>query len=162
MWYDKLEGFALEAYRDSIKKIVEKAESELKLSRENIVVRMLRPEDLGLSNPVWTFNVSSGWNKIVDTTIGDNRFITINGVMVAETGQCVATQLKITKAGKVVRYWHIQDINFLENPVVYFDDPITVDQNTNITIEAYCTGSDNDLRLILLGCVAERSGKLVR
>ncbi|MCD6493900.1 MAG: hypothetical protein J7K36_08950 [Archaeoglobaceae archaeon] len=164
-FYEKLEGPALEAYRTTLTKVRSKAMEELKLGPEEIVTRMLRPEDLGLSTPVWTFNISSSdaWNTIIDNaTISDNRFVGIYGVLLGESGVSAVTQLKVTRAGEDVRYWQIQDINFLESPQIYFDDPVTVDQNTTITIKAYATATDSDWRCSFLGVVAEKKGLLVK
>ena len=162
--YEKLAGPALEAYRKMAAKLFRKAMKELKLSRDQLTFRMLRPEDLGLSTPVWTFNISSAnaWNTIIDTTIADCRFVGIHGVLIGESGTSVVTQLKVTRMGEDVRYWQIQDVNFLESPVVYFDDPITVDQNTSITIKAYATATDSDWRCSFLGIVVEKRGLLVK
>ncbi|MCD6138676.1 MAG: hypothetical protein J7J91_08970 [Deltaproteobacteria bacterium] len=162
-FYTKLEGPALDAWRATQRILVARAMKELKLGRDEIVVRDLIPQDLGLSTPVFTFNISStGWNTIVnETAIADNRFISINGILLGESGTSVVTQLKVTRAGQDVRYWHIQDINYMESPIVYFDDPITVDQNTTITIKAYATATDSDWRCTFLGKVVERKGLLV-
>jgi len=162
-YYEKLEGPALSAYRAMVNKLREKALRELKLGAEDIIIRQLRPEDLGLSTAASTFNISStGWNTIIDTTIADNRFVGIHGVLIGESGTSVVTQLKVTRAGQDVRYWHIQDVNFLESPVIYFDDPVTVDQNTSITIKAYALATDSEWRCTFLGAVAEKRGLLVQ
>ena len=82
-FYEKLEGAALDAYVQMVRKLRETAASELKLPEEELVFRPLRPEDLGLTTPEWTFNVASTatWNKIIDAkTIADNRFVGINGI----------------------------------------------------------------------------------
>lgn len=162
VYYEKLEGVALDAYRAMLSKLREKAMTELKLNYDQVVTRMLRPEDLGLSTPVWTFSVSSGWNTIIDHTIGDNRFVGIYGILLGESGTSVVTQLKVSRAGEDVRYWQIQDVNFLESPQIYFDDPVTIDQNTVLTIRAYATGTDTDWRCSFLGVVAEKKGLLVK
>jgi hypothetical protein len=160
--YEKLEGPAMQAYREMYSNLKSRAVSQLKLPEEEVIMRALRPEDVGLSDPVFTFSVSSGWNTIIDTDIADSRFVGIHGILIGESGTSVVTQIKVTRMGQTKRYWHVQDVNFLESPVIYFDDPIIVDQNTKLTIEAYATGSDTDLRLTFLGAVAEKKGLLVQ
>jgi len=154
-FYEKLEGPALVAYTKTLNIVKTRAIQE----------RMLRPEDLGLSTPVWTFNISSAnaWNTIIDNAqIADSRFVGIYGLLLGESGTSVVTQLKVTRMGEVVRYWQIQDVNFLESPVIYFDDPITIDQNTTIKIEAYADATDSEWRATFLGVVAEKRGLLVK
>jgi len=164
-YYEKLEGAALAAYRQTVATLVAKAQQELKLSRDQIVTRMLRPEDIGLPNAASTFNITSAnaWNTIIDeATIGDSRFVSINGILLGESGTSVVTQLKITRSGEDVRYWQIQDVNFLESPIIWFDDPVTIDQNTTLTIKAWALATDSEWRCTFLGAVAEKKGLLVK
>jgi len=162
-YYEKLEGPAMEAWRKSLSAIKQRAMTELKVGEEGIIVRQLRPDDIGASSNSSTFNVSSaGWNTIINAAqIANNRFVSINGVLVAESGTSVVSMLRVTRMGQVVRYWNVQDINFLQSPIIYFDDPITVDQNTSLTIEAYGMATDSSWRCNFLGNVAERKGLLV-
>jgi len=160
----KLEGRALEAYNVMVAKLKEKAMRELKLPESEIVIRPLRPEDLGLSTPEWTFNVGSAtaWNTEIDnTTIADNRFVGINGVLIEESGEMGCTQIKITRMGQDVRYWQIQGVNYLEDSCIFFDDPVTIDQNTTLTVKFYCRTADTDFQCCFLGAVAEKRGVLV-
>lgn len=155
----------MEAYRTMVGSLKKKAMQELKLPEGEIIVRSLRPEDLGLTNPDWTFNIAaSSWNILIPAyTIADNRFVGINGVFVAESGEQAVTQLKVTREGQVKRFWQIQGANFLQDQTEYFDDPITVDQNTPLTIQGYAPSgtSDTAFRCIFLGAVAEKRGVLV-
>jgi len=163
-YYFKLEGNALAAYNKMVHVLIDKAMRELKLPREEVVVRPLRPEDVGLTTPVWTFNVASAnaWNIMInEKIINDNRFVGINGVLYGESGTGAVTQLEITRQGEIKRYWQVQDVNFLEDAAVFFDDPVTVDQNTTITVKGYATAIEADLRLSFLGAVAEKRGLLI-
>lgn len=163
-YYFQLTGAALEAYRTMLADLREKAMRELKLGPNDIVVRPIRPEDLGLSTPEWTFNIASGtaWNTMINAaTISADRFVGINGVLLAESGELAVSQLKITRMGQVKRYWQIQGVNYLEDAVIFFDDPITVDQKTPITIEGYGVTTDSAFKCIFLGAVAERKGMLI-
>jgi len=163
-YYFKLEGKALEAYNAMVAKLEEKAMRELKLSRDEIVIRPLRPEDLGLTTPEWTFNIASSgaWNTMIDNkTIADNRFVGINGVLIEESGEMAVTQLKITRMGQDKRFWQIQGINYLEDSCIFFNDPITVDQNTTLTIKGYARATDSDFQCVFLGAVAEKKGVLI-
>lgn len=159
----KLDGKALEAYHAMVAKLKEKAMRELKLPEKEIVVRPLRPEDLGLSTAEWTFSLTSGaWATAIDNaTIADNRFVGINGVLLEESGESAGTQIKITRMGQDVRYWQIQGVNYLEDACIFFDDPITIDQNTTVTVKIYARATDADFQCCFLGAVAEKRGVLV-
>jgi len=165
MFMNKLEGPALEAYRLAVNMAVERAVKELSLRREEIVVRMLRPEDVGLSTPEWTFNLASGdsWNNnMVNSTIADGRYVVIAGVMVGESSAQASTQLRVTSAGKKVRYWQPQNVNYTQDNMMWFTDPIITGQNETLTIDIYATSADADHQLQLLGATVERKGLLVQ
>jgi len=164
-YYFSLEGPAMQAYREMLADLKAKAMQELRVSEDEITVRMLRPEDLGLANPEWTFNLAAAdaWNtSMVTTTIGDNRFVGINGILVEESGAQAGLQLKVVRMGQTKRYWHIQGANTLESPTIFFDDPIIIDQNTPLVIDIYATAVDADFRLCFLGAVAEKKGILTQ
>ena len=165
MFLTKLEGPALEAYRLAVNKAFERAMQELKLSKDQLIVRMLRPEDVDLSTPEWTFNLASAdtWNtNMVNSTIVDGRYVVIAGIMVGESGAQASTQLRITSAGQKVRYWQPQNINYTQDNMMWFTDPIITGQNENLVIDIYATVTDSDHQLQLLGCVVERKGLLVQ
>jgi len=163
-YYFKLEGPALAALTTLTKEVKRIATTQLKVSENEIVTRPLRPEDLGLTNPVWTFNITSAnaWNTLINYTVKSDRFIAINGVLYQISGTPVITQLRITRAGQKKRYWHIQGIEYTENQAMFFDDPVIIEQNTPITIEGYATGTSSDEKLCFFGVVAERKGILIQ
>ena len=169
MFFNKLEGISLSAYELMIKDLRTKAQTELKLNPDQVVVRDLRPEDIGLTGGRFTstMNILSSWNKIINTyTVADNRFIGISGIFYARiSGTQAATQLRVTRATSKARYWNIQGINITENAQRFFDDPIITGQNQTLTIEAFVpnvtantTKAEN---IILMGSVAERKGILI-
>lgn len=165
-FYYKLEGPAKTAYDRMVDELYKLAETELKKSRAELILRSLRPKDIDSSlNPEWTFNISSGgaWNTMVDNkTILDNRFVGINGIFYPKsTGDQAVSQIKITKAGEVVRYWQIQGINYTENLAIYFDDPFIVKQNTPITIQGWGVTTGATEKIVFRGMVVEKAGLLV-
>ena len=163
--YFELTGDAYEAYRQMVEELRSRARSQLKVSDESLVTRPLRPEDVGLTTPKWEFNISSAdaWNTLIDNkTIADNRFVGINGVLYGMSAQGAVTMLRVKRAGDIVRYWPIQDLNYLENATAFFDDPVMVDQNQPITLEGYATKTSSTERIVLLGAVVEKRGILVK
>ena len=163
-YYLNLEGTALDAHKRMIDELTKKAVEQLRLPPDQLTVRMLRPQDLGLPNGASTFNVATANadNAIVSAqVIADNRFVGINGVLIGESGTSVVTQLRISRAGKDKRIWQIQDINFTESNIVWFDDPVIIEQNMPITINAYALATDAEWRATFLGAVVEKKGLLV-
>ena len=160
-----LEGDALDNYNKMVEELKRKAMSELGLLASEIVVRPLRPEDMGFSTPQWTKTVAwsgtNAWNKIVNTvTVADNRFIGINGVH-RGTGQGTTTQftqLRVTRSGKLARYWNIQAVEDFIGNSQYFNDYITVDQNNQLTVEGYALATTVTEKMVFLGAVAEKRG----
>lgn len=171
MWdYQFKPGYpSYEAYKEMINKLRGTLQSELRLTaggESKFIERQLRPEDIGKSTPEFTFTPStaSAWNTLVNTyTIADNRYIGIYGIRYLSTDDPLPiTQLKITKAGKDVRYWTIQGCNYVENPAMYFHDPITVEQNVPLTIQGYnATATVKAQKIMILGVVMEKEGILV-
>jgi len=160
--YPELKGNALAAYRDLVTKIENTAMTELALPKEEIVTRPMRPEDIGLVNPEWYFpNVAAtAWTDIVSAKrIADSRFVGIYGVYNNE-GASDACELRFTREGRVCRYWPIQFIRNFESNVGFADDPISIDQNTTITVSLWARNASTVTELALLGVVAEKRGLL--
>jgi len=172
MIYPELEGPALEAYRQMVSQIKSKAMKELKLPEDQIVVRDLRPEDYGASSADLYIGITeTAWGAFIDEqTIGDNRFIGINGFFMASTAAAAAgtigpspavTQLRVTRKGSVARYWYVAPIQGFEGKTGWFDDPFTADQNTTITIEGWNRIGGSIGAVGFLGAVAEKRGVLI-
>jgi len=162
-FYPELRGVTLQAYKEMMDSLKATAMKELKLGAKEIVTRALRPEDIGMPDPKWEFNIptADAWNIMVDNkAIEDNRFVGINGIFYPVSATQAVNQIEIVKEGTTARYWHIQGINNLENATVYVDDPITIDQNTTITIRGYAVAASTET-ICFLGGVAERRGLLI-
>jgi len=170
MIYPKLKGPALEAYRQMVSTLKQKAMKELGLPESEIVIRSLRPDDLGGKASLSTLDFNFGsnsvtWDAVVNgRTIADNRFVGINGFFFSGTagGEMTAwSQVKVTKMGAVSRYWNVAPVEFWEDSTCYFDDPITVDQNTTVTVETWTRDTGSHFNWGLIGAVAEKRGLLI-
>ena len=160
MLYPKLEGPPLEAYNASVQIIKARAIKELNLPPDQIIVRPMRPDDLGLTAE-WNWNTGTSNDTatyINAATVADNRFMAIYGV--ADPLGYVS-QLKINRGGSDARIWNIQAINNFTNNIGYMDDPVTLDQNTQVTITGFATTDNSAYKLILVGVVAERRGIVI-
>lgn len=159
MLYPILEGPPLEAYNTVVQMIKARAMKELNLPDDQVIIRPLRPDDLGLTAEwTWATGTSAVWATYINAaTIAQNRYAAIYGV-VEYAGY--ASQLKITRGGSVARIWNIQPINNFANNVGYFDSPVTLNEGVSVTIEGYATTSGTT-KLILLGVVAEKRGVVI-
>ena len=164
MFYN-LEGEALDAYNKKVEETVAKAMRELGLSRDQVIVRPLRAEDIGFAAPEFlkTVTATYAWNNIVNTvTIADNRFVIINGVNrgFGQGTTNVFSQLRLTKSGKTARIWNIQGVEDLASNTVYWTDPVEINQNNQLTIEGYAVRATTD-KLVMLGAVVEKRGLVI-
>jgi len=178
-WYPTLTGPALDAYRKMVASLVAKAQKEtgLSLAAGELVVRELRPEDLGASSAdFYVGTKATDWYALIDSkTIEDNRWVGINGVyMGGATAGTMETavgnesavlpqvsQIKIERMGSVARYWVVEPIQSFENFTGWCDDPITIDQNTTVTISAWARTASSLQKFKLLGAVVEKKGILI-
>ncbi len=162
MLYPYFKGVPFDAYVALVAKLKKQAMTELGLPESEIVVRALRPEDVGFANPVFISTVSAdSWTNSVNTyTIADNRYVGISGV-VCDGDENTIVALRITREGKTARIWNIQGVADFEDKAGYADDPITIEQNTQITIEEYGLATTKTNEICLLGVVVERRGLLI-
>lgn len=181
-FYPALEGPALDAYRKMVTNLKARAQKELNLTEDEIVVRQLRPADLyagDASTPDYNIGLTTTtWTNIVNAqTIADNRFVGINGFMVRNSGTApvlgagilaitawtpAVEQVRITRKGSVARYYVVKAIPVFESQIGYTDEPVTIDQNTTVTIEGLARlGSSISTTFDILGAVVEKKGLLI-
>ena len=181
-FYPELKGAALEARNRALQKLIAKATRELNLDITQLTVRPLRPNDLGNNGGTWeTISVGTTLSELHNVAVADNTFISIYGLffagMSANEQSTAADQnvgwriftpsrrediqrLKITREGSAAREWTINMIPFWPTSTGYADDPVTVEQNTNITTELVATTAAtlNARSYAFLGDVVERKG----
>ena len=138
-------------------RMIKMAQDQLGLSRDDITVRSLIPSDFGLTT--WNFDLSSGSNSIVSSSISDNTFIAITGISypTVSAGNA-ATEVNINAGARTAEIWPIQWIPDLENPVWEDPDPTIVQQNESVGITVFATKSATGEPLIFQGVVVERRG----
>lgn len=172
-FYHDLKGTPLDARNKCCTEILRRAQEQLGLPREEIILRPLRPEDIGWNTadqkPKFRVQLTNTytWNALVTTyPIEDNRFVCITGVFTEEDSPTRIHQIKITRAGSDARYWQVQRVALQDNKEMHVDDPIIIDQNTQLTITGYngmltTTGTNTWEEFGLIGCVAEKRGMLI-
>ena len=162
--YGDLKGTPLDAYNKCCNELLRRAQEQLGLPREEIILRDLRSDDLGRTGK-WYFSVTTtaGWNTLINTyEIADNRFICISG-MFTEQSTPVIHSIRITRAGSVARWWNVQRVGLQDDNELHIDDPIIVDQGQTITIEGYdgLTTTSTTEEFGFIGCVAEKRGLII-
>ena len=160
--YSKFVGVPVAAYNRMVAELQARARKELGLPDSELVTRPLRPEDLGLSNPRWTFTLSStvGYVAMINTiSILDNRFVGINGICYTNANPTV-NQLRITRAGSVARVWNIQEAQYNENFSIWVDDPVTAGQNETLLVEQYAAAATTQAAelIVFYGVTVEKRG----
>ncbi len=168
MYKNNTEGPAL----DEQNKMVQELINRIKQSGiSDYITRQLRAEDIGYANSNWrspAVSATAAWTNITNTfSIPDNTFISINGVHRGYNQGTVNNyhQIRITRAGELVRIWNIEPIEDFVNNTGYFDDSIIVDQNAVLTIEGYAMTdleSSTYDQMVFLGMVAEKRGIIVQ
>ena len=134
------------------------ASQQLGLPTSELVVRGLRPEDLGLTTS-WSFTstVANTWETWINTNVADNRFIAIEGVSYGGTS---FNQIQIQPAASTGAYWNLSFVAGLVSQLWYSAVPVIVQQNQPIVVQvisnAVATESIN-----LIGTVCERRGLLI-
>lgn len=132
------------------------AEQQLGLSRDQLTVRSLRPDDLGLGS-TWSMNLASAnaWNTTVSTTISDNRFVCLKSISYAGTA---AESIRVIAGGSVVLETNIQRIPGITTTHTANIREVIVEQNMPIRIEVYASAVSATDQLIISGSVVEKRG----
>ncbi len=135
------------------------AKQQLGLSRDQLTVRSLRPDDLGLGS-TWSMNlaVANAWNTTVNTNVADNRFICLKSISYAGAA---AEAIRITAGGSVVLETNIQRIPGITTTHTASIRNVVVEQNNPIRIEVYASAVSATDQLILSGSVVEKRGLLL-
>ena len=135
------------------------AEQQLGLSRDQLTVRSLRPDDLGLGS-IWSVNLTSAnaWNTVINTNVGDNRFICLKSVSYSGTA---AEAIRVTAGGSVVLETNIQRIPGITTTHTASIRNVVVEQNMPIRIEVYASAVSATDQLIISGSVVEKRGMVL-
>jgi len=135
------------------------AEQQLGLSRDQLTVRSLRPNDLGLGS-IWSVNLANinSWNTVINTTVADNTFICLNSVSYSGTA---AESVRVIAGSSVVAEFNIERIPGISTTQTASIPDIIVEQNLPIRIEVYASAVSATDNLIISGTVVEKRGMLV-
>lgn len=159
MLYPYFSDVTLNAYNRMVSELVRRASTRLGIPADQVVVRSLRPQDLGLATAAFTFNITSNtWNTIINTAVADNTFVGINGISISAAG---VSQIRVTAGAAMRSIWNIQAIPGFISGTAWADDYVIADQNTPIVVDAYGTANNASYYLSIIGAVAESPGLVV-
>ena len=132
------------------------AEQQLGLSRDQLTVRSLRPNDVGLGN-TWSMNLATAnaWNTTVNSAVNDNTFICLNSVSYSGTA---AESIRVTAGASVVAEFNIQRVPGISTTQTIRIPDIIIEQNEPIRIEVYASAISATDAVILSGTVVEKAG----
>ncbi len=145
------EGIFLDAYNKASNEILRRAIYDLEVPREEVILRRLISQDLGIKEPFYKFNFKKGLNKNIIKIIPKRRFIAINGFTIPKN--CSISQIIVWREGKKVRHWHIEGFE----GTYFVDDPFLVDMNQSLRIDMY-SESKKIQKLIFHGSITEERG----
>ena len=122
----------------------------------NLVVRPIRPKDLGLSTDEWTFNLSAGSNT-VSKELNDKTMIVIYGIY-NESTTPVTTEVKFGSPAETKEDVYIEDMYMYDVPAEILENPIVFQPGTTAEIEIIAKGDNSTEKLGFLGFVVEPAG----
>lgn len=128
------------------------------IDAKELVIRPLRPKDLGLATDEWTFNVSAGENTLVNTQLDDKTFIVIAGIYNLSTDPQV-TELKFGTAAKTVEDVYIEDMYLYDTPATMLDEIVAFQPGSTALIKAVAKGANANEKLGFIGFVVEPAGR---
>jgi hypothetical protein len=129
------------------------------LTGDSVVVRILRPEDLGLTTSFgFTSTALNTWENWVSSTVADCTFVAILGVSYSGTS---FSQVRVQGGSSYVGYANLGFVSGLESQVYYFQQPIIVEQNQPIIIDVISRAIAGPEYVNLMGIVVEKRGMTI-
>lgn len=131
---------------------------QLGLPQEELTVRGLIPQDLGLTT--WSLNLANvGWNSgVINTAVADNRFLCITGVSYAGTS---AEQVRVRVGASTVANFNIERIAGLTQTHYIDIAPILAQQNLPVVVDVFASVISATDNVILVGTTVEKRGMVL-
>ena len=130
------------------------------IDAKELVIRPLRPRDLGVSADEWTFNVSSGENTLVNKELDDKTLVLIYGIYNLSTDPQV-NEVKFGTAAKTVEDVYIEEMYMYDNPEVMLDEPVVFQPGSSPLIKGVAKGANTAEKLGFKGFVVEPAGRRI-
>jgi len=130
------------------------------IDAKELVVRPLRPRDLGLTTDEWTFSVATGENTVINTSLDDKTLVVIYGIYNLSTTPQV-TELIFGTTAKTVEDVYIEDMYMYDNKEVILEEPVVFQPGSSPLIKAVAKGANTAEKLGFKGFVVEPSGRRI-
>lgn len=125
----------------------------------NLVVRVLKPSDVGLSTPDWEFNLTSTEQTIVNTELDDKTMIVLFGVFNNDTDPKIR-ELKIGTPAGPIEDVQLDFMYTWANPALVFDEPLVFTPKSTIKIDAIASATGTH-KMGFIGVVIEPAGRTI-
>ena len=125
-----------------------------------IVIRPLRPRDLGVNADEWVFNVVAGENTIIDFTLDDKTVVVVHGIYNLSTAPTTNEVLFGTGA-ETLDDLYIEDMYMHDPPAVRIDEPITYTPGSRVVIRTVNKAANSTEKLGFMGWVIEPVGRRI-
>lgn len=129
------------------------------INATDLVARVLKPSDLGLSTANWEFNLTNTTQTIVNQELDDKTMIVLFGVFNLDTNPII-TELKIGTAAGPIEDVQLEFAYMWDNPALVFDKPLVFSPKTTIKIDAVATATGTQ-KLGFIGVVIEPAGRTI-
>lgn len=124
--------------------------------RSGFGVTALRPYTCGISTQYWTASVTASFADWVNTTLGDNEYVIVTGIMDRSVDPGI-TAMQVSANGLTLPVMHVEELWAAGEQLGYFDEPFTVRPNNKLVVQIVGPAVQTD-RFGLVGFeVAKRS-----
>jgi len=127
---------------------------------KEIVIRPLRPADLGLTANEWTFNVSAGENVVINKTLDDKTLVMIVGIYNLSSTPATTEVIFGTQA-KTVEDVYIEDMYLYDIKEAILDEAVVYQPGSTVLIKAVAKAANTAEKLGFLGFVVEPAGRRI-
>jgi len=126
---------------------------------KDVVVRPLRPKDLGLTTDEWTFNVAAGKNAdIVNVTLDDKTMVVIYGIYNLSVNPQV-NEIVFKTGAENIEDVYFEEMYMFDQPAVLLDEAITYQPGSTIKMDFVAKGANTAEKIGFLGFVIEPAGR---
>jgi hypothetical protein len=130
------------------------------IDAKELVIRPLRPRDLGIDKDEWTFDVAAGENTIISHSLDDKTLVVIYGIYSLSTSPAV-TEVKFGTQAKIVEDVYIEDMYAYDYKVSLLSEPVVYQPGSTVLIKAVAKAASTAEKLGFLGFVVEPSGRTI-
>jgi hypothetical protein len=129
------------------------------INAKDLVDRILKPSDVGLTTVNWTFTLSSTEEFIIDKELDDKTMVILFGVFNLDTNKIIK-ELEIGTGAGPVENVQLEFMEAFDTNALIFEKPIIYSPKSRIRIKAKATAAGTQ-RLGFIGVVIEPVGRTI-